>query len=105
MVARGLAAQADLRSSVMRGIDHRPDHPLDRLVLLVEELGEVCRIAIDSESELRQIIAADRKSVEALRELPGKDHVRRNLAHDVDLQAVLATAQTVLRHDRKNPVS
>ena len=77
MIARRLAAQPDLGAGLVGLADDALDHPLHRLVLLVEQLGQLLRIAIDAERELREVIAADREAVEALGEGLGQDDVRR----------------------------
>ena len=41
-----------------------------------------------AQRQLRQVIRADREAVEDLAELVGKDDVRRNLGHHIDLQSV-----------------
>ena len=74
------------------------DHRLDAGVALVEVEGDHLRIAIDAERELRQVVRADREAVEQLGEGVDLDHVVRDLAHDVDLQAVHAALQAVLGH-------
>ena len=66
------------------------DHPLHRVVLLVEQLGKLRGIAVHAEGQLGQVVAADREAVETLGEGLGQDHVRGNLAHDVDLEAIFA---------------
>ncbi len=88
----------------MRSADHTANHPLDRLVLLVEKRGEFRRIAIDAERELRQIVAADRKAVETRRESPGQNDVRWYLAHHIDLKTALASPQAVFRHLREHAI-
>jgi hypothetical protein len=41
MVARRLAAQAHLGAGGVRRLDDVADHPFDRLVLLVEQIGQL----------------------------------------------------------------
>ena len=67
-----------------------PDHFLHRVVALVEEIAQIGGVAIDAENELGEVVAADGKAVEALRELAGEDHVRGDLAHHPDLQSVFS---------------
>src|SRR5690606_34743786 len=96
VVARRLAAQADLAPLFVRALDHELDEPLHAGIRLVEERREDFRVAIDAERELREVVRADRKSVEDLRELFREDHVIRDLAHDVDLELVLSADEAVL---------
>jgi hypothetical protein len=44
------------------------DHPLNRLVPLIEEASEQLRVAINAKRQLGQVVGADRKAVEALGE-------------------------------------
>jgi hypothetical protein len=76
--------------------DHRPIIQLHRRVALVEQPRQLARVAVDAERELRQVVRADREAVEARGEFLGEDHVRGDLAHHVDLQAVLAALEPVL---------
>lgn len=54
MVARGLPADPDRGPVVVRHLDELGDEPRDRLVPLVEPLGELLRIAVDAQHELGQ---------------------------------------------------
>ena len=102
MIARRLTAKTDLRARLARLGDDVADHPLDRLVLLVELRCEFRRVAVDAQGELRQVVRANGESIEELGEFPGEDHVGRDLAHDEDLKAVVAPLQAVLGHHIKH---
>src|SRR5690606_41396579 len=80
------------------------DEPLHAGIRLVEERREDFRVAIDAERELREVVRADRKSVEDLRELFREDHVIRDLAHDVDLELVRSEEHTSELQSRENLV-
>jgi hypothetical protein len=66
-------------------------------IALVECVGDEARIAIEAERELRQVVRADRESVEVLEELLGEDCVRRHFAHHDKPQLFLTAPQAVLR--------
>ena len=82
----------------MRSLDDHRDHGFDAGVAFVEDMGEELGIAVDAERELRQVVRADREAVEDLAELGRQDHVARDLAHDVDLEALIPTLEAVARH-------
>ena len=50
----------------------------------------IARIAVDAQRELGEVVGADREAVEQLGELVDQDDVVGDLAHDVDLEPVLA---------------
>jgi DNA integrity scanning protein DisA with diadenylate cyclase activity len=45
---------------------------LDRLVALVEQLGEQLGVAVDARDQLGEVVAADREAVETLGELSAR---------------------------------
>ena len=81
VVARRLAAEADLAPAAVGRRDHLPDHRRDRLVPLVEQRRQLGRVAVDAEDELRQVVAPDREAVEPRRERLGQHHVRGGSSH------------------------
>ena len=104
VVAGTLAADADLDPGGVGLADGLADHRHHGLVPLVEECGQLRRIPVHAQDQLGEVVGADGEAVEAGGELLGEDHVGRDLAHHVDLQAVLAPDQAVLRHDGQHPV-
>ncbi len=98
VVAGSLAADADLDAGRMRLSDSLADHGHHGLVPLVEECGQLRRIPVHAQDQLGEVVGADGEAVEAGGELVGEDDVGRDLTHHVDLQAVLAPNQAVLRH-------
>ena len=92
IIARRLAADADLAVFCARGCDHVGDHLFHCGISFVENLGHDFAVAIDTEDELRQIVRADGESVEDFREFIGQNDVARDFAHDINLQAVLRRA-------------
>src|SRR5262245_49657756 len=97
IIRRSLAADADLLSIPDRGFDRECDHLLDRTVTLVEQVSDHLRITVEPERKLRQVVRPDRVAVEDFQELIGKNDVRRQLAHRVDLKIIFALYQTILR--------
>lgn len=75
-----------------------------RLILFVEEIRQICRIAVDAERELGQVVAADREVVETLGEGFRQNHVGRDSTYHIDLKAVVATLQTIGCHDLEDAV-
>ena len=65
VIARRLPAQTHFGTRRVGACDDAPDHPPHRLVLLVEEAGELFRVAVHAERELCQVVAADREPIEA----------------------------------------
>ena len=53
---------------------------------------------------MRQVVAADRESIEALCEGFRQNHVRGNLAHHIDPKTILSALQTIRRHDFEHAV-
>ena len=72
--------------------DRKPQHFQHAGVALVEIERDDLGIAIDAQRQLRQIIGADRETVEQLGECVDADDIVGNFAHDVDFKAVLARA-------------
>ena len=70
-------------------LDGQADHLLHALVALVVVEGDDLAVAIDAEGELGQVVGADREAVEELGEAVDQDDVVGDLAHRVDLEAVL----------------
>jgi hypothetical protein len=83
--ARCLATQADFGADFMSLFNHAANHPPYRLILLVEKFRMLCRVAVHATRELRQVIAAYGKSLEAFCKYLREDDIRGNLAHDVRL--------------------
>lgn len=54
-----LATQTDVGASLMGLGDDALNHPLDRIVLFIEKLREICRVAVNAQRQLRQIVAAN----------------------------------------------
>src|SRR5678815_5157286 len=55
-------------------------------------------VAIDSENELRKIVGTDRVPVKDSQKLLGSRDICRQLAHGVNLQAVVTLFQSMLGH-------
>ena len=67
-------------------------------VALVEVEGDDLGIPVDPQGQLRQIVGADREAVKQLRKGVDRDDVVRDLAHDEDLEPIIAPLQAVLGH-------
>ena len=104
IVARRLATDPDLAAGRVGGGDDLTDHFLDGRIPFVEQVGQVARIAVHAQDELGEVVAADREAVEAGGEFAREQDVRRDLAHHVDLKAVLAALQAVGGHFGEHPV-
>jgi hypothetical protein len=90
MVARALAADADVLVLLAARGDRARQHRLHGRVALVEFGGEQlqARIAVQPQRELREIVRADRETVAVLEELVGEDCVARYLAHHDHLEGL-----------------
>src|ERR1700739_277327 len=99
MVARRLSAKPNLAASLAGLRNHPRDHPLDRLILFVEEISKLAGIAVHTEGQLGQIVGANGEAVEMLRKFSSQDDIGWNLAHDIHLQAVFTALQPVFSHD------
>jgi len=53
MIARRLSTQPYFGPGFMRFANDVLDHPFDRVVLLVEQCGQILGIAVDAERQLR----------------------------------------------------
>ncbi len=104
-IAGRLTSQANFLPCRLHLFDDLLDTSDHCAVFFIEDAGETLRIAIDSVSKLSQVVAADREAIEALGELFGENHIRRHLAHHVDLETVLATLQAVAGQFFKDFVS
>ncbi len=89
-VGRPLAADADLAPAPLGSLDHHADHLLHRRVPLVSNAGEQAGVAVKAVGELGQIIGTDGEAIKDIGERISADDVARNLAHHVQLKAVLA---------------
>ena len=83
--------------------DRQPQHLEHAGIALVEIEGDDLGIAIDAQGELRQIVGSDGEAVEQLGEGVDLDHIVGDLAHDIDLEPVLAAREAVLGHDGDDP--
>src|SRR5690606_1292600 len=70
-----------------------------RIVLLIEQLRKLGRVAVYAEGQLGQVVRSDRETVEALCERACEHDVRRNLAHHINLKVIAAALEPVSRHD------
>jgi hypothetical protein len=90
MVARALAADADVLVLLAARGDRARQHRLHRRIAFVE-LGREqleSRVAVQAQRELREIVRADRETVEVLEELVGEDRVARHFAHHDHLEGL-----------------
>ena len=67
VVARCLAADADLDAGGVGLADGLADHRHHGLVPLVEERGELAGVAVDAQDQLGEVVGADGEAVEARR--------------------------------------
>ena len=103
MIARRLAAQADLGAGLVRFAM--------TLSIIHLTAGSCSSNSPDSVSESRstprvklgQVVRADREAVEALGELLRQNDVGGDLAHHIDLQPVLAALQAVFAPSPRAP--
>src|SRR5205814_5771429 len=71
IIAWRFAADAHFAAGLVHMANDVADDAFHCFISFIEQLGELTRIAIDSEDELREIVAADGKAVEALCEFLG----------------------------------
>ncbi len=98
VVAGGLTADADLAFVFAAGGDDLGDHAFHGWIPFIEDGRDDFAVAVDAEDELGEVIGADAEAVEEFGEFVGEDHVAGDLAHDVDLEVVLAAFQSVPGH-------
>jgi Transposase domain (DUF772) len=98
IIRRRLATDPDMAMVALGAGDREPQHFEHTGVALVEVEGDDFRVAVDAQSQLRQIVRADREPVKQLGEGVDFDDVVRDLAHDVDLEPLGAALDPVLRH-------
>ena len=104
MIAGFLPAQPDRYAMCVRFSDDVPDHPFHSRVARIELFSKQFGIAVDPQNQLGQIVAADRKTVKALREFGRKHDIARHLAHDQHFKPALAAFKPVRRHQFQHPV-
>ena len=80
-------------------VDRELQHVEHTGIAFVELEGDHLRVAIDPENQLGEVVGADREAIEQFGELVDQDDVVRDLAHHVNLKAVLAALKAVSRHD------
>ena len=95
VIGWALAANADVLASFAARLDRHRNQRLDRFIAFIEQLRDRARVAIESQRELRQIVGADRHTVEVIEETLREHRVRRQLAHHDDFQPVLAALESV----------
>ena len=100
IIRRRLAADPDVTMVALGAGYGEAQHFEHAGVAFIEIEGDDLGIAVDSQGQLRQVVGADRKAVELLGEGVDLNDVVGDLAHHVDLQAVLAAQEPVLRHCR-----
>ena len=66
MIGRSLAADADVLALLLAGAYRHRQQRLDRLVALVEQVGDDAGIPVESEGQLGHVVRADRHPVEVL---------------------------------------
>src|SRR3990172_6236854 len=65
MIRRPLAANADVLAGLAAGVDSTMQQHLHRRIALVELAGDDAGVAIEPERQLREIVRAERETVEA----------------------------------------
>src|SRR5450631_4757053 len=93
-----LTTDPGMPSIAFAAFHRQADHLHDAGIAFVEVKRDDRRIAIHTESQLRQIIGSYGESVEDLAELINKQDVIRNFAHNVDLHAICAALQSAFAH-------
>ncbi len=99
MIRRALATDPYVLARLAGGGNGHRQQRLDRLVALVEQVGDKPRVPIKSKRQLGHVVGADGEAVHVLEELVCQQGVARDLAHHDHLEPPLATAQTVLGQD------
>src|ERR1017187_3055821 len=99
MIARCLTAQANLSIGKPCRLYYRSHHHFWRLVLLIKESANDVRITVDPKRELRQIVRADRESIEYCCEFFRQHYIAWNFRHDVYFKSVISSPQTLFCHD------
>src|ERR1019366_8273769 len=86
-----LPAQSGMPAVAARTFHRQAYHLFYAGVALIKVKGNDLGIAIHAQSQLGQIVGADGETVEQFCEGIDQDDVVGDLAHDVDLQSVIAT--------------
>ena len=82
----------------MASLDGLANHLFHAVVALFVVERHDLAVTVNAEAELREVVRADRVAVEEGSELVHEDDVVRDLAHRVDLQAVLPAGESELGH-------
>lgn len=104
-IRRSLSAQAAGQSMTMCASDHFLHEAQHRWILLVEIGSQDGRVTVHAERELRQIIGADGKAVKLGSKSVNRQRITRNLGHRINLEAVPAAHEAMMRHRRRHPAS
>ena len=102
MIGRALAADTAVLASAAAGRDRHREESLDSVVTFIERGSHQTGVTVETQRELRQIVGTNREAIENVEELIREERVARDLAHHVDLQAILTLLQTMGSHDRNS---
>src|SRR5262245_17357970 len=79
MVRRALSAYTAVLARSPARLYRQMQQLLDCRLALIESFGDQGRVAIERQRHLRQVVRADRKTVEVLQELFRQERIRRDL--------------------------
>jgi hypothetical protein len=89
----------------LASFDRGADQEFDRRVAFVEAGGDQGGVPVQPESELGQVIGADREAVEVVHERVGDDGIGRQLTHHDHLKVIFASAKAVRGQQGDDPFS
>mmetsp|Transcript_6288 Transcript_6288/g.14487 ORF Transcript_6288/g.14487 Transcript_6288/m.14487 type:complete len:510 (-) Transcript_6288:1331-2860(-) len=96
VVRRSLPADADVLTLGLRSLDQGLQALHHRWVPLVEVLGNEAGVAVQTQRQLREVVASDGEAIKVLQEFLSQEDVAGQLCHHVHLQSVFTTLQAVL---------
>src|SRR5450830_688051 len=102
IVRRRLPADTRMATVAACAFHREADHLFHAGVALIEIEGDDLGIAIHAQGQLSQVVGADGETVEDFSERVDQDDVVRDLAHDVNLQPIVATLEAVHGHGLKH---
>src|SRR5262249_38453481 len=98
IVGWSLAADANMAAVAPRSADSKPQHLQHPRIAFIEIEGDYLRVAIYPESQLSEIVRANREAVEQGCKRINLDDIVGYLAHYIYLKPVFSLLKSLFRH-------
>src|SRR5260221_7128712 len=98
IIGWSLAANSYFLAVANGSINRHRDHFLNGPIPLVKKMRDHLGVAVEPQRKLRKIVRPDRVAIKNLKEFVGKDDIRRQFAHGIDLEVVLTLYEAVFGH-------